>query len=102
MVIANSAVPDCQRAFADYSQHLEREGGVSNALAFQIPVERSLCEDELMYDFELLTVQAAVDGDRDAAIRALITNPLGPSITQAPRVWDRLVELNAGLLGRLG
>jgi 6-phospho-beta-glucosidase len=53
-------------------------------------------------DFELLTVQAAVDGDRDAAIRALITNPLGPSITQAPRVWDRLVELNAGLLGRLG
>lgn len=53
-------------------------------------------------DFELLTVQAAVDGDHDAAIRALITNPLGPSITQAPRVWDRLVELNAGLLGRLG
>ena len=53
-------------------------------------------------DFELLTVQAAVDGDRNAAIRALITNPLGPSITQAPRVWDRLVELNAGLLGRLG
>ena len=53
-------------------------------------------------DFELLTVQAAVDGDRDAAIRALVTNPLGPSITQAPRVWDRLVELNAGLLGRLG
>lgn len=53
-------------------------------------------------DFELLTVQAAVDGDHDAAIRALITNPLGPSITRAPRVWDRLLELNAGLLGRLG
>lgn len=53
-------------------------------------------------DFELLTVQAAVDGDRDAAIRALVTNPLGPSINQAPRVWDRLVELNTGLLGRLG
>lgn len=53
-------------------------------------------------DFELLTVQAAVDGDRDAAIRALVTNPLGPPITRAPRVWERLVELNAGLLGRLG
>ena len=53
-------------------------------------------------DFELLTVQAAVDGDHDAAIRALITNPLGPSITRAPHVWNRLLELNAGLLGRLG
>jgi 6-phospho-beta-glucosidase len=53
-------------------------------------------------DFELLTVQAAVEGDRDAAIRALVTNPLGPSINDAARVWDRLVELNAGLLGALG
>jgi 6-phospho-beta-glucosidase len=53
-------------------------------------------------DFELLTVQAAVDGDRDAAIRALVTNPLGPSINDAARVWDRLVELNAGHLGALG
>lgn len=53
-------------------------------------------------DFELLTVQAAVDGDRDAAIRALVTNPLGPSISDAPRLWERLVELNAGQLGALG
>ena len=53
-------------------------------------------------DFELLTVQAAVDGDRDAAIRALVTNPLGPSISDAPAVWKRLVELNSGWLGRLG
>ncbi|TFH19239.1 MAG: 6-phospho-beta-glucosidase, partial [Acidimicrobiales bacterium] len=44
-------------------------------------------------DFELLTVQAAVDGDRDAAIRALVTNPLGPSISDAPAVWARLVEV---------
>ncbi|HSL74801.1 MAG TPA: hypothetical protein VK853_10045 [Ilumatobacteraceae bacterium] len=53
-------------------------------------------------DFELLTVQAAVEGDRDAAIRALVTNPLGPSINDAPLVWQRLVELNAGQLGALG
>ena len=50
-------------------------------------------------DFELLTVQAAVDGDRDAAIRALVTNPLGPSISDAPAVWARLVEVNQGWLG---
>ena len=53
-------------------------------------------------DFELLTVQAAVDGDRDAAIRALVTNPLGPSISDAPAVWARLVEVNEGWLGKLG
>ena len=53
-------------------------------------------------DFELLTVQAAVDGDRDAAIRALVTNPLGPSISDAPAVWARLVEVNEGRLGKLG
>ena len=53
-------------------------------------------------DFELLTVQAAVDGDRDAAIRALVTNPLGSSISDAPAVWARLVEVNEGWLGRLG
>ena len=53
-------------------------------------------------DFELLTVQAAVDGDRDAAIRALVTNPLGPSISDAAALWERLVEVNAGWLGKLG
>lgn len=55
-----------------------------------------------MKDFELLTVQAAVDGDQAAAIRALVTNPLGPSISRAPAVWERLKELNAGSLGPLG
>ncbi len=53
-------------------------------------------------DFELLTVQAAVGGDADAAIRALVTNPLGPSISDAPALWARLKELNAGWLGKLG
>jgi 6-phospho-beta-glucosidase len=55
-----------------------------------------------MKDVELLTVTAAVDGDDDAAMRALVTNPLGPSMSQAPAVWARLREMNAGLLGRLG
>jgi 6-phospho-beta-glucosidase len=53
-------------------------------------------------DFELLTVQAAVDGDEDAAIRALITNPLGPSISDVATVWARLKELNVGWLGKIG
>ena len=53
-------------------------------------------------DFELLTVQAAVGGDEEAAMRALVTNPLGPSMSAAPAVWARLREVNAGWLGKLG
>jgi 6-phospho-beta-glucosidase len=55
-----------------------------------------------MKDVELLTITAAVDGDEEAAMRALVTHPLGPSMSQAPAVWARLKEMNAGMLGRLG
>lgn len=50
---------------------------------------------------ELLVVQAAVEGDADAAMRALVAHPLGPPASAAPAVWARLVEMNRGLLGRL-
>jgi 6-phospho-beta-glucosidase len=53
-------------------------------------------------DFELLTVEAAVHGDEEAALRALVTNPIGPAMSQAPAVWRRLKEVHAGWLGRLG
>jgi 6-phospho-beta-glucosidase len=55
-----------------------------------------------MKDFELLTVEAAAHGDEEAALRALVTNPIGPSMSQAPAVWKRLKEIHAGWLGRLG
>jgi 6-phospho-beta-glucosidase len=55
-----------------------------------------------MKDFELLTVDAAVHGDEEAALRALVTNPIGPPMSQAPAVWQRLKEVHAGWLGRLG
>jgi 6-phospho-beta-glucosidase len=52
-------------------------------------------------DFELLTIHAAVHGDADSAIRALITNPLGPDLSTAELLWKRLQEENRGLLGAL-
>jgi 6-phospho-beta-glucosidase len=52
-------------------------------------------------DFEKLTIQAAVHGDSDAALRALIANPLGPDLSVAPKVWKRLKEEHKGLLGAL-
>lgn len=52
-------------------------------------------------DFELLTVTAAVDGDADAARRALLVNPLGPPAHRVDEVWSRLQAVHAGWLGKL-
>jgi 6-phospho-beta-glucosidase len=43
-------------------------------------------------DYELLTVEAAVHGDRQAALAALLANPLGPAPERAPAVLDDLLE----------
>ncbi|HNS51747.1 MAG TPA: 6-phospho-beta-glucosidase [Anaerolineae bacterium] len=44
--------------------------------------------------FELLTVEAAVHGDRTAAYQALLAHPLGPSADRAQAVLDDLLEAN--------
>lgn len=48
--------------------------------------------------FELLTVEAAVHGDRDAAYQALLTHPLGPSADKVQAVLDDLLETNKAYL----
>ena len=42
--------------------------------------------------FELLTVDAAVKGDRDTAFQALLTHPLGPPAAKVQVVLDDLLE----------
>ncbi len=42
--------------------------------------------------YELLTVEAAVHGDRTAAYQALLAHPLGPAADQAQAVLDDLLE----------
>lgn len=49
---------------------------------------------------ELLTVQAAVHGDRDAAYQALLTHPLGPSADRVGAVLDDLLETHRAHLPR--
>ena len=44
--------------------------------------------------FELLTVEAAVHGDRNAAYQALLTHPLGPSADKVREVLDDLLLTN--------
>jgi 6-phospho-beta-glucosidase len=42
--------------------------------------------------YELLTVEAAVHGDRDAAYQALLAHPLGPSADRVQAVLDDMLE----------
>ena len=44
--------------------------------------------------YELLTVQAAVHGDKNALYQALLTHPLGPGADQAQAVMDDMLEAN--------
>jgi 6-phospho-beta-glucosidase len=48
--------------------------------------------------YELLTVEAAVHGDRRAAYQALLAHPLGPRPDQAQAVLDDLLETNRAYL----
>jgi 6-phospho-beta-glucosidase len=44
--------------------------------------------------YELLTVEAAVHGDRRAAYQALLAHPLGPQADRVQAVLDDLLETN--------
>jgi 6-phospho-beta-glucosidase len=44
--------------------------------------------------YELLTVEAAVHGDRKAAYEALLVNPLGPTADKVQTVLDDMLETN--------
>jgi 6-phospho-beta-glucosidase len=48
--------------------------------------------------YELLTVEAAVHGDREAAFQALLANPLGPAADKVQEVLDDLLETNRAYL----
>lgn len=44
--------------------------------------------------YEILTVQAAVHGDRNAAYQALLAHPLGPSADKVQEVLEDMLETN--------
>jgi 6-phospho-beta-glucosidase len=48
--------------------------------------------------FELLTIDAAVHGDRNAAYQALLAHPLGPKADKIPEVLEDLLETNKSFL----
>jgi 6-phospho-beta-glucosidase len=44
--------------------------------------------------YELLTVEAAVQGDRNAAYQALLAHPLGPAADKVQEVLDDMLQTN--------
>lgn len=50
--------------------------------------------------YELLTVQAAISGNEEAAMLALLANPLGPDAAHVEEVWADLKRSNAGMLAQ--
>ena len=50
--------------------------------------------------YELYTVEAAVNGDRDAAFQALLAHPLGPEADQIPDVIEDLLSTHRRYLPR--
>jgi len=50
--------------------------------------------------YERLTVEAAVTGDRDTALKALMANPLSADYRVAAPLLDALLEENRELLPR--
>lgn len=87
-------------AVSGYPAHwvLEMPARVSRAGVEPIPTDPlpDACFGLLaqVKSYELLTVQAAVHGDREAAYQALITNPLGPKPADAQAVLDDMLETN--------
>lgn len=49
-------------------------------------------------NYEILTVEAAVHGDYDAAYQALLTHPLGPPANKVKPILDELLDLNQSFL----
>lgn len=50
--------------------------------------------------YELLTVQAAIEGDRSLARRALLTHPLGPAADQVDAVLEDMLQVNKPYLNK--
>jgi 6-phospho-beta-glucosidase len=50
--------------------------------------------------YELLSVRAAVTGDRDAAMQALVVHPLGPDADRAAGVLEDMLEVHRAFLPR--
>ena len=55
-----------------------------------------------MKDFERLTIDAAVHGDKDKALLALVANPLVADVNLATTLVDEVLRINNAWLPQFG
>lgn len=77
---------------------IDREGAHPLPLAPLPPEMLGLVQHAKAY--ERLAIAAAVTGDRTTALRALLTNPIGPGADRAQALLDALLEENRANLPR--
>ena len=77
---------------------IDREGAHPLPLAPLPPEMLGLVQHAKAY--ERLAIEAAITGDRTTALKALLTNPLGPGADRAQDLLDALLEENGANLPR--
>jgi 6-phospho-beta-glucosidase len=94
----NGAIPGLHKdAVVEIPAKITKNGATAIATSSLRPDIDALVRS--VKDFELLTIDAALNGDEDSAIRALISNPIGPDINTAKDLWQDLKKDNAGMIG---
>ena len=96
--INNGAIPGLHKdAVVEIPATINRRGAKAISTSNLRPDIDALVRS--VKDFELLTIDAALTGNEESAIRALIANPLGPDLDVAKDLWSDLRRENAGMLG---
>lgn len=94
----NGAIPGIHKdAVVEIPAIITKEGALARPTnPLRQDIDALVCS---VKDYELLTIDAALNGNEDSALRALITNPLGPDIRDARELWADLKRDNAGMIG---
>ena len=94
----NGAIPGIpDDAVVEISATISRSGAKAIGTANLAPEMHSLITT--VKDFELLTIDAAITGNERSATLALLTNPLGPDISEVNDVWKLIRKENQGMIG---
>ena len=94
----NGAIPGLHKdAVVEIPATITKKGAESISTSSLRPDVDALVRS--VKDFELLTIDAALTGNEESALRALISNPIGPDINQAKDLWFDLKKDNAGMIG---
>ena len=95
----DGALPDLpDDAVVEIPAKVGRDGARADRLDPLAPEMLGLVQQVKAY--ERLTVRAAIDGDREAGLKALLANPLVARYNVARPLFDALLEANRSLLPR--